>query len=82
MKQKFTGVVQSTNMDKTAVVKVDRMVTHRVYGKKYRVSKQYLVHDPQNMAVVGETVSFAETAPISKRKRWIIQTAETAKDES
>ena len=64
-----TGIVVSSK-DATVVVKVDRYVVHSKYGKRYRVSKKFHAHDDSKKVAVGETVSIAETAPISKLKRW------------
>jgi small subunit ribosomal protein S17 len=65
-----TGLVTSINMEKSIVVRVDRMVSHRLYGKRYRVSKNFLVHDETNQAQVGDSAVIEETRPISKRKSW------------
>ena len=35
------GVVVSDKMDKTVVVKIDRLKMHSKYKKKYKVSKKY-----------------------------------------
>ena len=69
-KRKFQGVVASHRMEKTAVVRVDRIKAHSKYGKRYRVSKKYKVHDEKNEYKTGEKVIFEECRPISKEKRW------------
>ena len=69
-KRIFRGEVVRTKMDKTAVVKVDRIRVHPKYGKRITVSKLFKVHDPANSAKVGEQVTFVETRPLSKDKRW------------
>lgn len=66
----FTGVVVSDKMDKTIVVRVDRTVVHPKYGKRYVRSRKFKVHDETNAHKAGETVSFVETRPMSKDKRW------------
>ena len=66
----FTGVVVSDAMDKTVVVRVDRQFAHPLYGKRMSASKKYKVHDEDNQYRVGETVSFVESRPYSKDKRW------------
>ncbi|MFH1225869.1 MAG: 30S ribosomal protein S17 [bacterium] len=68
----FTGTVVSVKMDKTAVVKIDRVKKHPVYLKRFKVSRKYKVHDPKNQCQLGEQVSFLETRPLSKDKRWIL----------
>jgi small subunit ribosomal protein S17 len=67
------GVVVSDVQDKTIVVRVDRRTTHPLYGKSMRVSKKYHVHDETNDAGVGDTVRIVETRPLSKLKRWRLQ---------
>ena len=66
----FQGVVESTKMNKTIVVRVDRTKMHPKYKKRYTVSKRFHVHDEKEEAQVGETVTFEETRPISRTKRW------------
>ena len=68
--RKFEGTVVSTKMDKTAVVLVTRQVTHKKYGKKYKVSKKFKCHDEKNQYREGDFVMFAECRPLSKDKRW------------
>ena len=46
--RKFKGVVVSDKMDKTITVRVDRVRTHKKYGKRYTVSNRYKVHDEKN----------------------------------
>ncbi len=70
IKKQFRGVVVSDKMDKTIVVKVDRVKTHPKYGKRYRVSKKFKVHDEKNEHKIGEVVNFVECRPLSKDKRW------------
>lgn len=69
-KKKFNGVVVSDSMDKTIVVRVDRVKNHPKYKKQYHVAKKFKVHDPQNKYHKGEKVEFVECRPISKDKRW------------
>lgn len=69
-KRRFQGEVVSCRMEKTAVVVVDRIKAHPKYGKRYRVSKKYKVHDEKNECKTGQTVIFEECRPISKEKRW------------
>lgn len=70
IKRTFRGVVVSHRMNKTAVVRVDRIKQHSKYGKRYRVSKRYKVHDEKNERKTGDLVVFEECRPISKEKRW------------
>lgn len=68
----LNGRVVSTKMDKTAVVVVNRLKKHPIYGKKYKVSKKYFAHDPDNKAIVGQLAEITESRPISKNKRWVV----------
>ncbi|MCX6780935.1 MAG: 30S ribosomal protein S17 [Candidatus Magasanikbacteria bacterium] len=69
-KRQFTGEVVSAAMDKTIVVRVDSIKTHPKYGKQYKRSKKYHVHDELGVHKVGEKVNFVECRPLSKTKRW------------
>jgi len=64
------GHVVSDRMDKTAVVKVERLTRHPLYGKTIMVSQKYKVHDPENACRIGDRVRIMETRPLSKEKRW------------
>jgi small subunit ribosomal protein S17 len=64
------GVVDSTNMQKTIVVKVVDRVRHPLYDKTLQRTKRLYVHDETNDAKVGDRVRVQETRPLSKLKRW------------
>jgi small subunit ribosomal protein S17 len=64
------GVVVSDKMDKTVVVKIERLVKHPVYGRYVRRAKKYKVHDAENQCRVGDVISFVESRPLSKDKCW------------
>ncbi len=68
--RKFKGVVVSDKMDKTIVVRVDRVRTQKKYGKRYTVSNRYKVHDETNKHKQNDIVEFVECRPMSKDKRW------------
>lgn len=65
----FTGKVIATPGDKTAKVAVTRIVAHRLYKKRLKRTKKYLVHDELGVKV-GDLVNFVATKPISKLKKW------------
>jgi small subunit ribosomal protein S17 len=65
-----TGVVVSDKMEKTVVVRVDRLVRHSVYNKYIKRSVKYKVHDENNSCKVGDKVQIIECRPLSKDKRW------------
>lgn len=66
----FVGTVVSDKMQKTIVVRVDGVKTHSKYRKQYAVSERYKVHDEKGEYKVGDRVTFVETRPYSKDKRW------------
>lgn len=65
-----TGLVVGNQMDKTAVVRVDRRTQHPRFKRYVTRSKKFLVHDEQNQLQVGDKVRIIETRPLSRRKRW------------
>ena len=67
------GVVVSDKMEKTVVVKVDRLVKHKVYSKYIKRSVKYKVHDEQNSSKIGDRVQIIECRPMSKDKRWSLK---------
>ncbi len=69
-RRQLTGRVVSDKMNKTVVVRVDRMVRHPLYGKFVRRSTNYHVHDEANECHSGDTVLIEEGKPISKNKSW------------
>lgn len=74
------GVVESTSMDKSITVKVERKLRHPIYGKFVKKSKKMMAHDEQNECNTGDTVKIMETRPLSKRKRWrLVEIIERAK---
>ena len=68
-----TGVVVSDKMDKTVVVKVDRLVKHPVYNKYIKRSAKYKAHDADNSCKIGDCVVIVESRPMSKDKCWKVR---------
>lgn len=66
------GVVVSDKMNKTRVVKVERIVRVPKYEKTVKKFKKYYAHDENNSSKVGDKVRIKLTRPISKLKRWEI----------
>ena len=78
--QERRGIVVSSAMDKTIVVKVDVIKSHPRYKKVVRRSVKFHAHDEQNAAKVGDVVRIVETRPLSKTKRWrLAEIVEVAK---
>ncbi|MEF9496707.1 MULTISPECIES: 30S ribosomal protein S17 [Chlamydia] len=63
------GVVVSSKMDKTVVVRVERIFSHPQYAKVVRDSKKYYAHNGLDVSE-GDKVKIQETRPMSKLKRW------------
>jgi small subunit ribosomal protein S17 len=79
-RQERRGVVVSSAMDKTIVVKVDTIKAHPRYKKVVRRSAKFHAHDEQNSANVGDVVRIVETRPMSKTKHWkLVQIVEAAR---
>ena len=72
-KRLLSGVVVSSNSNKTIVVEVTWRVKHKLYKKIIKRTKKYHAHDENNSYNKGDTVTIQETKPISKLKSWIAQ---------
>ncbi len=70
IKKQLVGEVVSDKMNKTVIVKVERMVKHRLYHKYIRQRSKFAAHDETNQCNIGDTVMITESRPISKTKRW------------
>lgn len=66
----LTGIVVSNKMNKTVVVKVERLTRAPYYKKIITKTKKFKVHDENNQSKVGDKVKIIETRPLSKNKRW------------
>jgi small subunit ribosomal protein S17 len=64
------GVVVSSVMDKTIVVRVETVKPHPVYKKVVRRSAKFHAHDESNVAKAGDLVRIVESRPYSKTKKW------------
>jgi len=73
VRQELTGIVTSTKMQKTIVVKVIRKAQHPLYHRVVRTTKKYYAHDETGEARVGDTVRIVSTRPLSKLKRWRLE---------
>ena len=69
-KRILSGVVVSSNSNKTIVVDVSRRIKHKLYKKIIRKNKKYHAHDENNEFKIGDIVSIIESKPISKTKKW------------
>ncbi|MBI4227992.1 MAG: 30S ribosomal protein S17 [Candidatus Omnitrophica bacterium] len=69
-RHRLTGTVVSNKMQKTIVVRVERLARHAQYEKVIRLAKKFKAHDETQTARMGDLVAIEETKPLSKEKRW------------
>lgn len=69
-RNQLIGVVTSSKMQKTIVVKVTRQIQHRLYDRYVHVTKKFYAHDETGEARPGDVVRIVETRPMSRLKRW------------
>jgi small subunit ribosomal protein S17 len=73
-RRRLVGRVVSDKMDKTVVVAIERRKMHRVYKKVVLTTKKLMAHDETNSVPVGAIVRVVESKPLSKNKRWVVET--------
>ena len=71
VKQKI-GIIVSTKMKKTIVVKVENRYPHPIYSKTLTKTKKYLVHDANGECKLGDQVLIRQCRPLSRRKHWLL----------
>ena len=71
-KKEKQGVVVSSKMDKTVVVKVADYEQNPKYKKIMEKTKNYKAHDEQNQCEEGDVIRIVESKPISGGKRWSV----------
>ena len=69
-KKILNGVVISDKPNKTITVLVERKYQHPVLKKVIKARKKYNVHDEDNKFKSGDKVSFRESKPFSKTKKF------------
>lgn len=69
-KRRLKGKVVSDKMEKTVVVRVERIKEHPKYKKRLKVHKKYKAHVEKGEYKVGDEVIIEECRPKSKEKRW------------
>ena len=72
-RKRLVGSVVSDKMDKTVVVRVERLVRHPRYGKVLRRTKRYKAHDEGSVCCIGDLVRIVESRPLSREKRWVVE---------
>ncbi len=71
-RKQLEGTVVSDRMDKSIVVRVERVTRHPLYGKVLKTAKKFHAHDEQNAAREGDRVRLLESKPFSKTKKWVL----------
>lgn len=71
-KQELVGKVVSDKNDKTITVLVETYRIHPLYKKRIKYSKKYTAHDEENKAKEGDVVKIVGSRPLSKTKRYVL----------
>lgn len=71
-KETIVGKVVSTSMEKTITVQVETYKNHPLYKKRVKYSKKYKAHDEEGKAKVGDIVKIVACRPLSKTKRFVL----------
>jgi len=72
-RRRITGVVVSNKMEKTVVVEISRTFQHRLYKKVVHSHRRVLAHDEVDCQI-GDHVQIVESSPISRHKKWVVET--------
>jgi len=71
-RRRMTGVVTSNKMTKTVVVELSRKFRHPLYRKVVHTSKRVKAHDEIGCQI-GDRVEIVESRPLSRDKRWVVE---------
>ena len=71
-RRRITGVVTSNKMSKTVVVEITRVFRHPLYRKVVHSSKRVKAHDEIGCQI-GDRVQIVESRPLSRDKRWVVE---------
>jgi small subunit ribosomal protein S17 len=66
----FIGEIIANKTQKTITVSVVSQYVHPLYKKIQKKNKKYKVHCEDANIKIGDTISFQETRPISKDKKY------------
>ncbi len=72
LRKTLQGTVVSDKMDKTVVVRIERLVPHPRYKRYHKLNNKVVAHDAENSCRTGDIVKVMATRPMSKSKRWRI----------
>jgi len=70
-RRRMTGVVTSNKMTKTVVVEISRTFRHPLYRKVVHSSKRVKAQDEIGCQI-GDRVQIVESRPLSRDKRWVV----------
>lgn len=70
--QEIVGKVVSASNNKTITIATESYRKHPLYHKRVKSTKKYAVHDEENKAKVGDIVKAVSTRPLSKTKRYVL----------
>ena len=71
-RRRIVGKVKSNKMTKTVVVEIVRKFRHPLYKKVVYSSKRVKAHDEIGCQV-GDEVQIVESRPLSRDKRWVVE---------
>jgi small subunit ribosomal protein S17 len=72
-RRRLKGFVTSNKMEKTVIVEVKRTYRHPLYQKVVHSSMRVKAHDEMNCEI-GDEVQIVESKPLSRDKRWVVET--------
>ena len=72
-RRRIVGKVTSNKMTKTVVVEIIRKFRHPLYKKVVYSSKRVKAHDEMSCQI-GDQVQIVESRPLSRDKRWVVET--------
>ena len=67
------GTVVSTRMNRSVVVRVDRIVRNARYKRYVRRHTNFMAHDENGVCKPGDQVETVESRPLPARKRWRVR---------
>ncbi len=71
-RRRIVGKVTSNKMTKTVVVEIVRKFRHPLYKKVVYSSKRVKAHDEIGCQI-GDEVQIVEARPMSRDKRWVVE---------
>ena len=63
------GTVVKVIDDNTSKVEVHSYQQHKIYKKRFRITKKFLIDTPSRLEE-GQKVEIEQCRPVSKRKHW------------